>query len=350
MTVSGSTAAQASSPLPRISRRTGRASSSTPSAPARSPVPATRRRRPFSRCSPPHLCPDRRGASGLWAGRGSVSWWPRSGYRSHGRRRLPTVACSRRRAGCPAFRLDRLLAVPPVDLRRAGRARRNCGRAGRGRRRGRGSTAGSSPLYRTRGRRPRRRARGDREACLRRRAHPRPRPVRRRATGRLAAARGTRCRCRGPGRSRSGDGCDDRPGRAVRGEHAPCSPRWDLPARATRSTGSDSHLRPHSRWVVDPDGVSVPNWTTTVGAEWPRLRACALSYVLTHPRTAFRMIDGALRAASDPRVSYLPMDLRSDPQHSRWLHRTHRSVNKAQPHERSPPGWRLGRSGSSRSS
>lgn len=63
-----------------------------------------------------------------------------------------------------------------------------------------------------------------------------------------------------------------------------------------------------------PDGgASVPDWDVVVGAQWARLRMGALGYVAAHPRTALRMIDGAFRAASDPRVSYLPADFRSDP-------------------------------------
>lgn len=80
--------------------------------------------------------------------------------------------------------------------------------------------------------------------------------------------------------------------------------RLGLPPSASRALGSAFY----------PDGgATVPNWKTVVGADWPRLRTGAWRYVLTHPRTAGRMIDAALRATSDPRVSYLPADLRSDP-------------------------------------
>jgi hypothetical protein len=80
--------------------------------------------------------------------------------------------------------------------------------------------------------------------------------------------------------------------------------RLGLPPAASRALGSAFY----------PDGGrSVPNWEAVVGDDWPRLRAAALGYVLTHPRTALHMVDGALRAASNPRVTYLPADLRSDP-------------------------------------
>jgi hypothetical protein len=60
-------------------------------------------------------------------------------------------------------------------------------------------------------------------------------------------------------------------------------------------------------------GSSVPNWQSVVGSDWSSLRAGSLRYTLSHPRTAFHMIKGALLATSDPRVSYLPENLRSDP-------------------------------------
>ena len=59
-----------------------------------------------------------------------------------------------------------------------------------------------------------------------------------------------------------------------------------LPPDAARASGSAYY----------PDGgASVPNWKTVVGADWPRLRAAALGYVMTHPQTAFRMADDALQ-------------------------------------------------------
>lgn len=80
--------------------------------------------------------------------------------------------------------------------------------------------------------------------------------------------------------------------------------RLGLPPAAARALGSAYY----------PDGgATVPNWKALVGEDWPRLRAGAWGYVVTHPRTALEMADAALRATSDPKISYLPTDLRSSP-------------------------------------
>jgi hypothetical protein len=60
-------------------------------------------------------------------------------------------------------------------------------------------------------------------------------------------------------------------------------------------------------------GASVPDWNHVVASDWPRLRSAAWTYVMTHPPTALRMMDAALRATSDPTLSYLPSDLLSAP-------------------------------------
>lgn len=63
-----------------------------------------------------------------------------------------------------------------------------------------------------------------------------------------------------------------------------------------------------------PSGpTAFPDWDRAVGEQWPRLRAEAITYVLTHPRTALSLADAGLRAASDPRLPYLPAGRADDP-------------------------------------
>jgi hypothetical protein len=77
-------------------------------------------------------------------------------------------------------------------------------------------------------------------------------------------------------------------------------PRIGLPPGASRALGIAYY---------PSGGTEVPDWDEVVGAHWSDLRSAARTYVVSHPRTALRMLDVALRSASDPRLPYLPSEL-----------------------------------------